>query len=328
MPNVSIPSSGAGATASAVCTDGVITSIAVTNGGNNYAAAPGVSIVGGGGLNATAHSVLTGGAVTSIVVDNGGTNYGLNTSEIAAYAGTIIAPQNATELSGIARLSARGSGGNETILIAQGYVSKVISGGYLDGSYAVPIINNIQTKGASAFLSVQSLIGRNAFVNDLSVPLAQSLTAQTSAIYNARLSAQLLNADYQAERALMDNGMGYGIDLGKQSVVDAETLRRAGLNDREYRQSTYELLHKIFIEQEELAVVGLDVFGNAIRAITGSQQTTTENYSKGSPVVRVVGGVVAGAVAGAIAGSVIPGIGTVIGGVIGAVLGGVSGAFG
>lgn len=89
------------ATAKATVTSGVVTSIAVVNGGFGYSYAPRIKILGGGqrtgnGLDlgsgmpgspspsnyATAHCVMTGTApnmsIASIVVDNGGAGYSNN----------------------------------------------------------------------------------------------------------------------------------------------------------------------------------------------------------------------------------------------------------
>jgi len=52
-----------------------VTSIAVTNGGSGYAAAPTVTISGGGGSGAKAVAVISGGVVTSVFVSNPGSGY-------------------------------------------------------------------------------------------------------------------------------------------------------------------------------------------------------------------------------------------------------------
>lgn len=54
---------------------GVSPNFFITNGGSGYATPPTVTITGGSGSGATAHAVITGGVVTSIVLDNPGTGY-------------------------------------------------------------------------------------------------------------------------------------------------------------------------------------------------------------------------------------------------------------
>ena len=66
---------GSGATATATLGGGALITLAVTNGGSGYTAAPTVSFSGGGGSGATATATILGGVVTGLIVDNGGSNY-------------------------------------------------------------------------------------------------------------------------------------------------------------------------------------------------------------------------------------------------------------
>src|SRR5918911_684528 len=52
-----------------------VKTISVTNGGSGYTSPPVVTIAGGGGLSATATAVLTDGAVTSITITHPGSGY-------------------------------------------------------------------------------------------------------------------------------------------------------------------------------------------------------------------------------------------------------------
>jgi hypothetical protein len=73
------------ATATATVSNGVITSIAVTNAGSGYVAAPNVTI-GGYGAGAVAQAEINNGQVTAINVINGGAGYILDpTTNMAAY---------------------------------------------------------------------------------------------------------------------------------------------------------------------------------------------------------------------------------------------------
>jgi len=54
---------------------GVISSIIIVNGGQNYTSAPTIVFEGGGGTNASAQAIITNGKVVSIIVSNGGQNY-------------------------------------------------------------------------------------------------------------------------------------------------------------------------------------------------------------------------------------------------------------
>jgi hypothetical protein len=65
---------GTPAIAFATTTDGVVTSITVTNGGTGYLAPPKINIIGSG-AGATAVAQVSGGVVTGITVTNGGSGY-------------------------------------------------------------------------------------------------------------------------------------------------------------------------------------------------------------------------------------------------------------
>src|SRR6185503_7669592 len=52
-----------------------VVSYNVTFGGNGYVSAPAVTISGGGGSGATAHAIISGGVVTSVVPDTAGSGY-------------------------------------------------------------------------------------------------------------------------------------------------------------------------------------------------------------------------------------------------------------
>ena len=69
------PDVGAGATAFAQVSGGVITGITVDNPGSNYLVAPNVTITDPTGLGATATANITLGSVGTIVVTKGGSNY-------------------------------------------------------------------------------------------------------------------------------------------------------------------------------------------------------------------------------------------------------------
>jgi hypothetical protein len=79
-PRVRFVSNGVtGAVASATrnATTGVITALAIQDGGGGYTVAPSVSIVGGNGTGAVATATVSGGAVTAVNVTNGGSGYGV-----------------------------------------------------------------------------------------------------------------------------------------------------------------------------------------------------------------------------------------------------------
>jgi hypothetical protein len=240
---------------------------------------------------------------------------------LAVYTGDVTAAQPQDEIDGIAGLAIRGRYGDQVITKAIAYENDVINGGFLPGTKAAFLAALALVTGNSTtdFASVNSRIGRKPlFVGDPdSALLAQTLVAGTPALYNARMSALIYADNFRKERDIQDHGLAYGVEMGKHAAIDAEALRRAGLYQREYLQGTYELSHRLFVEGQEIAVANLELMGNAIRALTGSQQTTQTTQEGGSKIMGAVGGVMAGAMIGSYFGPWGTAIGAVVGGVIG-----------
>ena len=291
VPFVILQSVGQGASAEAFVAGGVVSGISLISGGNNYQNAPLVILLGGTGIGATASCTIDlTGAVDTISIISSGSGYSDTISTITPYAGTIIATQNSNETTGIAALATRARNSDATIADAIAFVENIIQGGNLAG-LSTTLLAKISSELSGGFNQVQALIGKKSmYVGDPDTTLlAQTLTSGTAATYYARLAAELENDNYQKERASMDNAMGYGVELAKQSAIDAELLRKAGLYMREYTQGTYEITHKLFIETQEDPIVRLEIFGNMLRALTNSMQTTTQNYNDPSSMMQVVG---------------------------------------
>jgi len=276
---------------------------------------------GGGGTNTTTVRSVPDWAIPYVTAYGQTANDLWLADTLSAYTGEIIADQPDNEVAGIAGLAARGRYGDEVISKAITYERDAINGGYLPGTKAnfLAVLALVTGNSATDFVNVNSRIGRKPyFINDPdSTYLAQSLVTGVPALYNARMSALLYNDNYQRERKMQDYALAYGVEMGKHAAIDAEALRRAGLYVREYTQGTYELAHKLFIESQEMAVANLEIFGNAIRALTGSQQTSTRTGMEENKMMSVVGG----AITGAIIGSIIPGVGTLVGGIVGGIIG-------
>jgi hypothetical protein len=250
---------------------------------------------------------------------------------LAVYTGDVTAAQPQDEIDGIAGLANRGRYGDQVITKAIAYENDVINGGYLAGTKAAFLAALALVMGNSTtdFASVNSRIGRKPlFVGDPdSTFLAQALVTGTPAIYNARMSTLIYADNFHKERDIQDRGLSYGVEMGKHAAIDAEALRRAGMYQREYLQGTYVLSHKLFLEGQEIAVANLEIFGQAIRGLTGSQQTTDATQPGGNKVASAVGMGVTGAVAGYMIGAEIGSVGGPWGAAIGFVVGGIIGWF-
>jgi len=240
---------------------------------------------------------------------------------LVAYSSPIVAAQPQNEADGIAALAVRGAGGDAVISKATDFLEDVIQGNYLAGTKQkfIDALALVTGNSTTDFASVSSRIGKKArYVGDPdSTFLAQNLAAGYPATFNARIGAAIYADNYAKERVFLDHALAYGVEMGKHPVIDAETLRKAGLANREYLQNSYVLNHKLFIEQQEMGVANLEIFGNMLRALTGSQQTTTSTDAKGNKLMGAVGGAITGAMVGSMFGPIGTGIGFVVGGLAG-----------
>ena len=244
-----------------------------------------------------------------------------NQPALVAYSGSIVAAQPQNEADGIQALAIRGAGGDAVISKATAFIEDVIQGNRLTGTKQefIDALALVTGNSTTDFASVSSRIGKKArYVGDPdSTFLAQALATGYPATFNARISAAIYADNYARERVFLDHALAYGVEIGKHPVIDAETLRKAGLANREYLQNAYVLNHKLFIEQQEMAVANLEIFGNMLRALTGSQQTTSTTDPKGNKVMGAVGGAITGAMIGSMFGPIGTGIGLVVGGIAG-----------
>jgi len=240
---------------------------------------------------------------------------------IDVYAGATVAPQAQNEADGIAALATRGASGDLVISKATAFIDDVINGNRLAGTKQefVDALALVTGNSTTDFGSVNSRIGKKArYVGDPdSTFLAQALASGYPATFNARISAAIYADNYSKERVFRDHALAYGVEMGKHPVIDAETLRKAGLSIREYLQNSYILNHKWAIEQQEINVANLEIFGNCLRALTGSQQTTTQTDPKGNKLMGAVGGAMTGAMIGSMFGPWGTAIGFVVGGIAG-----------
>ena len=85
---------GAGATASAIVTNGVVTGVTVAGGGSDYSQNPTIAF-GGGGSGATAHATVVQG-VTSVTIPTGGAGYDANNPPAVLFTGPTTGTDVAT----------------------------------------------------------------------------------------------------------------------------------------------------------------------------------------------------------------------------------------
>jgi hypothetical protein len=246
-----------------------------------------------------------------------------------AYEGQTYADQNDNELDGIANLATRGRDGDVLITKGETYIKDVLDGDYLDGTTAdfdTTLDKIINKPKRTLRTDIMSRLGGTLFYtgDNSGINLSKNLVSDSK--YYTRTSRILYAQNYKDESTRQEQTLNYGIEYGKQDVVDAEILRTAGLYQREYNQGALEDAYKVYYEEQTAWIRKLDVLGNAIRTIMGTQTAIDKPYYRPSPVMGVMGGAMAGAAVGAMFAAPTGGMSVLAGALIGAAGGGLLGA--
>lgn len=246
-----------------------------------------------------------------------------NYIEISTYA-----EQDTKEKEGIKKLAYRGRYGYSIIKNkAIPYIEDVLDGNYLTGTKAEfnTMLENVMDKPKKTFETIMDEIGTSLYaIGDLSSGnLAKENIADSK--YYDRTESLIKAQNYKSERRRQEHAINYGIEYGKQSVIDAETLRMAGLYQREYKQGKLTDAYKKDYDKLVTKIRRLEILGNAIRALVGTHEAETKPYYRPSPIVGIMGGAMAGAAAGAMLAAPTGGMSILVGALIGAAGGGLLG---
>lgn len=235
------------------------------------------------------------------------------------------ADQTTNEKDGIEGLADRGKNGDPVINIGITYINSVLNGNYLDGTRSefTKTLENVVDKPKSTFDTIYNMLGGKPYcVGDMSNDnLAQEL-CDTDRYYD-RISSVLYAKNYNSERRRQEHALSYGVEYGKQEVIDAEILRMAGLYAREYNQGSLEDAYKLWYDRQTTKVRRVEVLGNAIRSLVGTHEHITRPYYRPSPMIGIMGGAMAGAAAGFMLSGGNP-LGAGIGAIAGSALGFIS----
>ena len=254
-------------------------------------------------------------------------------AEKTVYGEPTFATSNADETGGILALTNRGRRGDPLVSAGIGCLMVVLAGSYRDGTHAsfLALMSTQQDVVANTFTnSIRPLLGGSLhYVGDLSgANLAQSLTAGSVAKIMDRVFSAVYADNYNRERRNMVEALSLSLEMDGQVYKDAEVLRRSGMYTREYNQSFYTDAYKVWYEEEVRELRNLDIIGNSIRSMVGTQSSTTKPYYRPSPAVAVVGGMISGGITGGmLAGASAGGMTGPQGALLGAVAGGVMSLF-
>ena len=243
------------------------------------------------------------------------------------YSEETYAPLFQNEIDGIAALATRGRNGSVVIDKGGTVITDSLDGDYLEGSNAAfqAMLVDATTKPSNTFeTQIRNLLGGTLYnIGDLSAEnQAYSLTSIIAARYNNRAAASMYKANYDMERITQDRLLYQASEYSKESVKDAEWLRKAGMFYRVWLQGSYEDSYKNWFEGQVLEVNRVEVLGNTIRALVGTHSKKTSPFYRPSPAGNVISGAMSGAAMGALMGGktanpyMIVG-GAIVGGIVG-----------
>ncbi|MCR4293619.1 MAG: hypothetical protein NUV76_12170 [Candidatus Kuenenia sp.] len=255
-----------------------------------------------------------------------------NDQYFTAYTGETYAPMLTNELDGINKLATRGRSGSLEVTKANSVITNVMDGIYLSGATVdfQAMLTNATTKPSNTFeTQIRNLLGGSLYLVGDSSNENQSfaLTTPIAARYKDRALALMYETNYRNERDNQNRLLPKAIEYAQESIKDAEWLRKAGLYYRIWLQGSYEDSYKKFYEGEILSVNRVEVLGNSIRALVGTQRKTTAPFYRPSPIVSMVGGAMSGAAMGAMLAAPTGGLSVLAGALIGGGAGGILGLF-
>lgn len=238
------------------------------------------------------------------------------------------APLFQNELDGIEALADRGRNGSPLITKGTKVITDIIDGSHLVGNKPQfqDMLTKTTTKPSNMFeTQIRNRVGGSLYsIGDLSANnQAYNLTALISKRYNDRAAASLYKDSYDTERVNQSRILPKAIDYSKESIKNAEWLRKSGVHYRAWLSGSYTENYKKWYEGQVLEVNRVEVLGNTIRALVGTHSKKTVPFRVISKAVTVAAGAASGALSGAIIGSYYPIVGTVLGAIIGAIVGGV-----
>ena len=224
----------------------------------------------------------------------------LSLSGYQPYTGTTYAARNADEEDGIAALATRAQNHHAIITRAETLLQDSLDGlkigvnPKLDTLFARKKEELIQEFEEETIPNLSRMALAVEGWGGGSHHIIQARLAETLAKKISDLSAELYGEDYFQEKEKRISGLGYGIRYGSEDVNDAELLRQAGLFNREYIQGGYDDTYKAWKDEEMGSVKRLEILGNAIRSLVGSQTTTITPLHRPNTMAQVAGLAMAG----------------------------------
>jgi hypothetical protein len=242
------------------------------------------------------------------------------------YTGDTIAPQAANEIAALTAMANRGRGGDPVINEAVLAMELILNGSFLPGTRQafIDMWSSVQSAFATERAALTGLLAGDTLYY-VGAPVVENRGAAAMTAYGTkvmeRLERRLYRENYKVERDVQSASAGYAVQIGKQGIADAEILRASGLYQREYDQAVLHDLYRIWLDDQEGAITRLEILGNSIRTMVGTQMARTKPQYRPDKTAAVAGGALSGAAAGASMSTTAGPWGIVIGAVVGGVLG-------
>ena len=221
-------------------------------------------------------------------------------SAYKTYTGITYAPRNSNEVDGIAALTTRGTEGSSTITKGKALLTAIVDGDKINANpkagdsfdkLAEIAIEALQEESLPSITISALMMGR--YGGD-SFHRLQAKTAQKAMESFVDNADEHYAGDYFNERTVQNKGLPANIVFGNQDIVDAELLYQAGKYEREYQQGILEDEFRKWLDEQEGSIRRLEIMGNAIRAMVGSNVSKTEPYFRPSKWNELAGIALAG----------------------------------
>ncbi len=208
-------------------------------------------------------------------------SHALSMVAYTAYTGTTYAPQNANEVDGISAIATRAKAGHPIVSGAETLLQAILNDEKMNTN---PTLANLFAARKDKMLhdfESQTLPGihRAALLSgnwgSSGHHISQSKAAEDFIERLAAVAEEIFGGDYMDEREYQFTAAGQGLTYGLETAKDLDILRKAALYVREYTQGGYDDAYKQWKEVEVSKVKRLEILGNAIRALVGSQVTST-----------------------------------------------------
>ena len=255
---------------------------------------------GGGSQNSVTQTNLIPGYAQPSVVAYLAKMSELSQTGYETYTGETYAEQNNNEKDGIIALANIGRNPHAIITQGETYLRDTIDALKFGSN---PKINEAYLKMASTIITffeedtlprLHQEFNMSGNYGSDSHHWAQAKAAEELMAKLQDIGMDIYFKDYIEERRSQFGSLRAATEYGIQDALNAEILRTAGMYGREYRQGKLEDDYRKWRDEKEAIVRRLEILGNAVRSVVGSQVTETSPFYRPSTISQVAGLALAG----------------------------------